>query len=190
MFTNNLKERNQHEIILQEIHGDYLKVLIDFCYSGLMDINPRNVYQILETSTRLEFIHIETKCRIFLLENLKVSNCLSMWTSLENFLNFEELSQSALQIAKQNFADVIEQDAFLLLSVNHVFELLGSEELNVWSEEEVFNALTKWINYEETERKQHAVFLLSSIRLTELRSEVSDSKVIATEASVKFIGSF
>lgn len=172
MFTNNLREKNQAEIVLEEIHGDELKILMNFCYTGLIDINEINVYAILEAASRLEFDDIENECYNFLSNELNVTTCLTTWTTVQCFINFKKLSESAFRCAEENFLEVIESNEFLLLSSNHLFCLLQSEDLDVWSEEDVFNAFVKWVNYSKDTRKFEVKRLLSAIRLTRLRPQV------------------
>lgn len=174
MFTNDLKEKNEREIILHEINGAELKLLIDFCYTGIIEINELNVYGLLETATRIEFTRMETKCKEFLLRKMNVLNCLTIWISVEPFTHLNDLVKLAMQYAKVNFVDVVETREFLLLDAERLSVLLKSDNLNVFSEEEVFNAVAKWLDYDEGNRKCHVSNLLSHVRFTHLKSKVSN----------------
>lgn len=173
MFANDFKEKNQSEIVLKLIDGDILKILIDFCYSGIIDINETNVYEILNAAVLISFIYVENKCRQYLAANLNISNCLSMWVNLEHHIDFDKLAQSAQEMAKTNFLKVADEHEFLLLEADYMFWLLEKNDLEIWSEEIVFNALEKWVNYDENIRRCYVKDLLSTIRLTALKSEVS-----------------
>lgn len=175
MFTNNMQERNQQEIILHEIHGNELKALIDFIYTGFIDINETNVFELLETATRIEFTHIEDTCVRFLRDKLNASNCLMTWTLTEPFANLKELTELALTFVEENFVEVTESHEFLLLDVIHLSTLLSSDDLNVYSEEEVFNALSKWVSYDRDNRQCNVKNLLSTIRSSQLKLKVKST---------------
>jgi len=57
----------------------------------------------------------------------------------------------------------MESEEFMLLPVNQLIDIISSEELNVQSEELVFNAVMAWVRHNVTERRQHlsAVCLLT-----------------------------
>lgn len=173
MFTIDMKEKQQAEIILNDIHGHDLKILIEFCYTSVIDINESNVYGLLEAATRMEFHHLEQKCYDFLSGNLSVSNCLIVWAAVDPFANLRQLVRMAVDCAEMHFSQVTGSHEFLLLESERLKILLESNDLNIWSEEEVFNALCKWIHYDENNRKPLVRELLPTIRLLHIRSEVS-----------------
>lgn len=59
MFSINMKERNEKEITLKDVHGEDLKVLVDFCYTGSLHLNIINVYTILSAASQFDFIDVE-----------------------------------------------------------------------------------------------------------------------------------
>lgn len=147
-------------------------MLIDFCYTGSIDINETNVFKLFDTASRTEFTLIEDACSQFLQDNLNVSNCLNTWTLSDCFPNLKVLTALAMKFVQENFVDVAETNEFLLLDAGHLTALLIGDGLIVFSEEEVFNAMSKWINYDFDNRKHHASDLLVTIRYAELNSKV------------------
>jgi len=49
----------------------------------------------------------------------------------------------------------MESEEFLLLPVGQLVDIICSDELNVRSEEQVFNAVMSWLKYNVAERRQH-----------------------------------
>ena len=49
----------------------------------------------------------------------------------------------------------MESEEFLLLPVNQLMDIIASDELNVHSEEQVFNAVMAWTRYNVQERRGH-----------------------------------
>lgn len=183
MFASDLKEKYQTEILLEEMHGNELKILIDFCYTGIIDITEDNVSALLEASARMNFDYVESKCGEFLIEKMNASNCLAIWTLVEPFINLKDIADMAMKIAEQNFMEAADGDQYLQIDGNHLLKLLKSDYLNVWSEEEVFNAFVKWVEYDVFARADQVIELLSAIRLPQLRARVSSKNFSKMGAS-------
>lgn len=49
----------------------------------------------------------------------------------------------------------MESEEFMLLPVNQLVDIICSEELNVRTEEQVYNAIMNWVKYNVQERRQH-----------------------------------
>lgn len=52
-----------------------------------------------------------------------------------------------------NFEQVMESEEFMLLPANQLIDIISSDELNVRSEEQVFNAVMAWVKYSIQERR-------------------------------------
>ena len=63
----------------------------------------------------------------------------------------------------------MESEEFQLLPVNQLVDIISSDELNVRSEEQVFNAVMAWVRYNIQERRPH----LSTVRLTGFFTEIT-----------------
>ena len=48
---------------------------------------------------------------------------------------------------------VMESEEFMLLPVNQLMEITGSDELNIRSEEQVYNSVISWVKYNIPERR-------------------------------------
>jgi len=59
----------------------------------------------------------------------------------------------------------MESEEFLLLPVGQLVDIICSDELNVRSEEQVFNAVMSWLKYNVAERRQHLAQVLQHVRL-------------------------
>lgn len=61
---------------------------------------------------------------------------------------------------------------FLSLHADQLANLLKSDDLNVVTEENVFESLMTWVQHDSTNREQHLAILLKLIKLPLLSSEV------------------
>ena len=54
----------------------------------------------------------------------------------------------------------MEHEEFLLLPLPQLIDIISSDELNVRSEEQVFQAVMNWIKYNMSERRGHLAHVL------------------------------
>lgn len=66
-----------------------------------------------------------------------------------------------------------QSDEFLHLPLDELNAIILEDELNVKSEEAVWDAVLRWVNYEPDQRWQHTVKLMGGIRLGLLDTQVS-----------------
>lgn len=173
LLLNATKRKKHH--ILKRIYGHNLKAVTDFCYTGIININESNVFEILKTATQLQFSDVEKKCCLFLSKNLSVLNCLTIWTSdeLKPLLYSKDLLEAAKRFAKEHFVEIVKSDIFNQLDFEHFLDLLKTDELIIYSEEEVFNTMMQWVNYDGYARKRYVRKLLPAIQFAYLKSSVS-----------------
>ncbi|KAI8422354.1 hypothetical protein MSG28_006215 [Choristoneura fumiferana] len=69
-----------------------------------------------------------------------------------------------------------QSDEFLHLPLEELNSIILEDELNVKSEEVVWEAVLRWVNYEPDSRWQHTVKLMGSIRLGLLDTQVQNVK--------------
>ena len=76
MFTGSLRETKEHEVTLGEVQGDALQILVQYCYTGFMELREETVETLLATACLLQLNAVVTACCNFLARQLHPSNCL------------------------------------------------------------------------------------------------------------------
>ena len=64
---------------------------------------------------------------------------------------------------KQHLEDVVQSEEFLKLQLDQVTELFSANDLNVASEEKVFEAVMIWIKYDPASREKYIADLLEKV---------------------------
>jgi kelch-like protein 1/4/5 len=164
MFTNTLRETLQNEIELKEVNGDALWILILYFYTGTIDLLEDNVETLLATASLLQLDYVVEACCQFLSKQLHPSNCLGI-RRYADIHCCSNLLKTANTYSNDHFMEVIKNQEFLMLSAEDVATLLQSDDLNVSSEESVYDALIKWLEYDLKNRKQEASRLLAYVKL-------------------------
>lgn len=164
MFTNSLRETFQNEVELKDVDGDALWTLIKYFYTGVIDLLEDNVETLLATASLLQLDSIVEACCQFLIKQLHPSNCLGIGR-FADIHGCPNLLSTAKTYTNDHFMEVIKNQEFLLLPANDVANLLQSDDLDVASEESVFNALLKWLEYDPKTRQLDACNLLAYVKL-------------------------
>lgn len=73
-----LSENRQEKITLHSITFDILKHLIDFIYTGQIEINQMNVQELLAAADMLQISEVVTGCCEYLCRELHQSNALGI----------------------------------------------------------------------------------------------------------------
>lgn len=171
MFSTKLKEAEQDDIELTNVNGDILKQLIDFCYTGTLCIDQTNVQALLEAANEFRFMSIVAVCSEYFQEQLDATNCVGFFEFSELY-DLKDLHAMSEIFICQHFMKVIENDEFRMMSAKNLKEILQMNDLNIDTEECVFNALMKWIKADEDKRSTQFPELLRFVRMTQLSEKV------------------
>lgn len=74
----------------------------------------------------------------------------------------------AFDFACENFLDVTSAAEFFELGIELLLDLLNSNEIEIDSEEDVFNAVEKWIKLDVMEREAFASSLIATLRMSDI----------------------
>ncbi|XP_068002525.1 kelch-like protein 18 isoform X2 [Melanerpes formicivorus] len=164
MFTNDMMECKQEEIVMQGMDPSALEALINFAYNGHLAIDQQNVQSLLMGASFLQLQNIKDACCTFLRERLHPKNCLGVRQFAETMM-CAVLYDAANSFVHQHFVEVSMSEEFLALPFEDVLELLSRDELNVKSEEQVFEAALAWIRFARAQREPFLPGLLGRVRL-------------------------
>ncbi|KAH8860375.1 Kelch-like protein 5 [Schistosoma japonicum] len=175
MFGNELKEATEQEIWIHDVEPNALKTLINYIYTGYLDLREETIGDLLAAACFLQITEASQACERFLTKRLDATNCISMSRLSEQY-GCELLRRRSTTFVLENFSDVAQQPDFLNLSFKELNALVSSDRLKVSNEATVFAACLRWIrNAKQQEYKTEIhgnesllANLLKHIRLTQL----------------------
>lgn len=173
LLTIPMKERRTHEIKLKEISGETLRILVEYCYTGRIDINAANVNGLVAAASMYRLVELLERCAGIYVKNMDVENCLNICAIAERF-NLEDLHEKATAFVNDEFMGVMNSDAFCELKIDQLLKLVRSEHIVVDTEKDLLNAITKWIQFDVDGRKFFYKDLISNVNLLNLCQNVSD----------------
>ncbi|CAL9705417.1 unnamed protein product [Knipowitschia caucasica] len=163
MFCNNFMERQQSRIVLKSISADILSAIIDYVYTGRVNIHMNNVLPLMQAAAMYQYERLFEGCSSFLQVQLSPDNCLSM-IRLSEILNCESLQVKAKEMAMRSFSDVSTSEELCELSLPELMGYLEDDGLYA-EEEQVFETLVAWIHHDPLSRRGSISDLFKKVRL-------------------------
>lgn len=180
MFTNGMLESGMKDIKLRGIEANVMEALLEFIYTGVVEVTVENVQAILSSATMLNLHSLRSVCCNFLQTHLDASNCLGI-RAFADLYSCSDLETTAFRYLCQHFLDVVKNDEFLQLPLDSLAELLSEDQIQVRSEDQVFEAVECWISHDITRRQEMAAKVLSRVRLPLLSLEFLESRVFPSK---------
>jgi hypothetical protein len=109
MFNGDLAETIQEEIHIRNVDADALAAIVDYAYTGKLEICVDNVENLLTVACLLQVDNVKEKCCEFMQQHLHSTNCLGIRAFAEGH-GCEGLFVAADNFTKENFLQVITFD--------------------------------------------------------------------------------
>lgn len=131
----------------------------------------------------LQLTKVRDACADFLISKFYPQNVLGI-RHFADSLGTIHLVTAADKYIHKNFTRVSESDEFLNLNFNDLIEIISKDEINVPTEENIFEACMRWVKFDETNRAMLLPNVLSKVRLPLLSPPFLADRV-ATEDLIK-----
>ena len=164
MFSVDLKESQQDKITIKGVEADMIRVLVDYAYTSNVKITKSNVQSLLSAANLLRVLPVRDACCRFLEKNMDEGNCIGIHCFAEAHA-CTELQQNAKKFILRYFPEVYQQDEFLHLTPAKLIELTSDDDLTVDSEEVVFSAVMKWLDFDFDSHSKDFHKVLEHVRL-------------------------
>ncbi|KAJ7331856.1 hypothetical protein JRQ81_014036 [Phrynocephalus forsythii] len=164
MFTSELSEKDKPYVDIQGLTASTMEILLDFVYTETVHVTVENVQELLPAACLLQLKGVKQACCEFLESQLDPSNCLGIRDFAETH-NCVDLMQAAEVFSQKHFPDVVQHEEFILLSQEEVEKLIKCDEIQVDSEEPVFEAVINWVKHSKKEREASLPELLQYVRM-------------------------
>ncbi|XP_069323269.1 kelch-like protein 1 isoform X1 [Eulemur rufifrons] len=171
MFTSDVCEAKQDEIKMEGIDPNALWDLVQFAYTGCLELKEDTIENLLAAACLLQLPQVVEVCCHFLMKLLHPSNCLGI-RAFADAQGCIELMKVAHSYTMENIMEVIRNQEFLLLPAEELHKLLASDDVNVPDEETIFHALMMWVKYDMQRRCNDLSMLLAFIRLPLLPPQI------------------
>ena len=165
LLQSNMKENREGIVRFEEISGSVLKDVLEFIYSGTVDVTQENAEKLIAAGNYLIIPGLKTALGRFLEREMSHINCISTFYLAEKYECDEFITNSRLFI-HENIVTVAKLDEFLLLEAKEIERWISSDEITVKEEADVFKIILDWINHRKSERKAAFEELFRHVRLS------------------------
>lgn len=165
----NFKEGDDNEVTISNIDGATLKMIINYCYSGKIQITDDNIMEIVSAASAMEFVRIEQKCEQFWLDTLTTSNCVEIFSAADKY-SFKDLRKISFDFICAHF-EALDANELRKIKMSYFSELLKCDQIQA-REDFIFQRLAEWTDYHETTRSKHVPELMKTIRLMKITQPV------------------
>uniref|UniRef100_A0A3Q1GRT6 Kelch-like family member 40b n=1 Tax=Acanthochromis polyacanthus TaxID=80966 RepID=A0A3Q1GRT6_9TELE len=189
IFLSDLEESKKKEIVLEDVEPGVMGLILKYLYTSKIKVTEQNVQDIFAVANMYQIPSIFTVCVSFLQKRLSLSNCLAIFR-LGLMLDCPRLAVSARNYACERFQLISRDEDFLQLLPSELAAILTNDNLNVETEESVFEALMNWVSQDAENREKELPGLLDCVRLrlvTEdyLREKVGKHKFISSNPELQ-----
>lgn len=184
LFTNGLQETEQNDIKIHGVSVMVMEVIIHYAYTKQVNLGSHNVEEIFAAADRFSILSLLEECIIFLSYQLSPENCLGL-LRFAKFYNCTQLIDRCWMYVLSNFKHITQRSQeFVQLQQKELIDIISNDRLDVAKEDEVLDAVIRWVDFYPKERKQLLQTLLSIIRLPFL-SEESYVKCLLNKKELK-----
>jgi hypothetical protein len=133
MFSCDLKESRLGKVYIENILPWTMKRLLDFIYTGRIEINYENVVDIFNAAVMFQLYKLIDKCTMYIQEHIDLSNCveINLFASMHNL---NQLEHDTFKFMMENFMQLInssEDFKRFLSKQQQAYELDSIEEKNI-----------------------------------------------------------
>ncbi len=179
MFTSRLSESWQRDVKIAGVDMDILKVVVSFAYSVETSIPSDRVLDLLIAADLFQMDSLLEHCSGYLQDKLTPQNVLST-RAYAHLHRCWGLYKSCSEYILTNFRYIVNTNEFLQLSSQELQDIISDDSLRVKCEEEVYNAVKRWVYDDIDNRRYKFTALMQYVRLpfvalhflnTEVRNE-------------------
>lgn len=163
MFYHDSLEVKRNEAVIGDISSTAMEQILQFCYTSRLTLNNDNVQEILTASNRIQHKKIENICINYIRKRIDDTNCMGILMTADQ-CNLRDLYETSLEYCLDRFGRILKEREFTSLDEDSLVKLVSNDRLNVDDEEQVLDAIFKWIEYDKINRESKFENLAGHIR--------------------------
>jgi len=195
MLTCSMKESREKFVELKGFQSTIgIQLVLDFIYTGSIDINFDNLLNILDSASHLQINYVLKLCSDFLTKNMNAMNCVSILKIADTY-SIPTVIDHINDFISENIVEIYQSgsDQFDQLTYDQIRYLLDNDCLQACcSEVDLFLMIAKWLETppsqaydeeiaKETDRLKYAPELIRYVRFMNMSAEELADKVETVE---------
>ena len=168
MFAHGMKESNQEVIELKDenISVAAMKIVMDSIYSGEINVNDENVFEVLTAADHLQVASVVEQCCKYLVQLRFDVQTYCRVIMFAHQHSLKDLKEAMVRNMSSMYKEICEKEEFLSdMNADVLSALLSRDDLSAPSENFVFKSVMQWIKYRKEERLDVAAQVIGAVRL-------------------------
>ncbi|CAK6950384.1 kelch-like protein 22 isoform X2 [Scomber scombrus] len=163
MFAGGLRETQQNEIPIHGVSYMAMKKILDYIYTSEIELDLDCVHEVLIAATLVQIENVIGFCCDFLFSWLDESNILEVH-HLADLYSLQQLKARLHSYILRNIQTLSRADVYRQLPQDEIFKALSSNELQVNSENEVYEAALHY-HYSPEQVETDQVYLQDNLKM-------------------------
>ncbi|KAJ5068282.1 hypothetical protein M0811_12394 [Anaeramoeba ignava] len=172
LFKSKMKEYQENKMILQDVSSSILSSILNYFYSGKIEINLENAIEILFFSSKYLIDELTEIVSNFIKNNFQIETIVDI-LKLSDSMNFNILLDSSYKFILENFDKFIKTSFFLELEENHLNSILLNDEILI-NEFELFESIIKWGKHKSNINQEKKNQKLKKEEKDKLKNQISN----------------
>ena len=173
MFAHGMKESNQEVIELKDesLSAAALKIVLDSIYSGDLQVNDENVFEVLVAADHLQVTSAVQQCcdylQIQFVDQLRFDvQTFCRVSAIADRHGLKDLQEATQTKMAYIYKEICESEEFLShVDADQYTRLLSRDDLSAPSETFVFKSVMQWIKHKKEERMTAAAKVIGAVCL-------------------------
>ncbi|EDO33807.1 predicted protein, partial [Nematostella vectensis] len=169
LFTTEMAEKNCQEISL-DISTRTLKAILKYVYCGDVSLNVSNARSVFVAADYLMMDHLKKRAAAILKRTITNDLYFEIRNLAETY-NSSILDRSTMRYICRHFSLLSQRGGFNNLNFETVERVIRSDEVIVKQEEEVFEAVQRWVGADMRRREHYFEQLFRHVRLCSISED-------------------
>ncbi|XP_071971514.1 kelch-like protein 10 [Engystomops pustulosus] len=179
LFKNSLGPADRKVYDIPGVTPNTMWSIIEYAYTNTVEVTPDNAMDLFIAADQFNVMGIVHLCSKFILHQIDLENCMDIWRITNTYL-CPELRKRTFTFILHHFEELMTtSDKVSDFTVDELRDLIEKDELCVRDEKAVFEAVTKWIDYNPAERQANMTILLPQIRLALINTDYIRNNIMA-----------
>ena len=183
IFLTMSNELSQERNIPIQLDGEPLRMIIQYMYTGCIDIHSGNVQELLAAAQYLQMKEVKKFCFEYCESALTVENCFGLYRLSLQYGNVSDMNET-LQLISSNLDYVARSENFTELSKDQFITMIGKLNPNLIKESSMYTAIITWVGQDESRKPDFVCLFLGILNLHKIPVQFLKD-VVAKEPLVK-----
>ncbi|XP_078495267.1 kelch-like protein 12 [Ciona intestinalis] len=185
MFNTEMKEKYKDVVEVHGVDAESVEKLVEFMYTGKININTNNVCDLLAVSDFLQIPSVRKLCIEYLLTTVSLQNCFTIQALADRY-TIPKLTEKFNNFVVENYQQVVSGEHFKKLSKNYVIKLLQSTHDKV-SSDLVYTAVMNWVKFDLASNESYLSEVIKFVDFYKLSPKMLED-VVSVEPLIRKVG--